>query len=44
MACIYEPMMPGMVFNANDEKMIIVLKDLLLSIMPGDKPKPEFYR
>lgn len=34
----------GMVFNPNDEKMIIVLKDLLLPIMPGEKPKPEFYR
>lgn len=34
----------GMVFNPNDEKMIIALKDLLLPIMPGEKPKPEFYR
>ena len=34
----------GMVFNPNDEQMIIVLKDLLLSLMPGEKPKPEFYR
>lgn len=34
----------GMVFNPNDEKMIIILKDLLLPIMPGEKPKPEFYR
>ena len=33
----------GMVFNPNDEKMVIVLKDVLLSIMPGEKPKPEFY-
>ena len=34
----------GMVFNPNDEKMVIVLKDLLLLIMPGEKPKPKFYR
>ena len=34
----------GMVFNPNDEKMVIVLKDVLLPIMPGEKPKPEFYR
>lgn len=34
----------GMVFNSNDEKMVIVLKELLLPIMPGEKPKPEFYR
>ena len=34
----------GMVFNLNDEKMVIVLKDLLLPIMPGEKPKPKFYR
>ena len=34
----------GMVFNPNDEKMVIVLKDLLLPIMPGEKPKPKFYR
>lgn len=34
----------GMVFNPNDEKMIIIFKDLLLQIMPGEKPKPEFYR
>ena len=33
----------GMVFNPNDEKMVIVLKNVLLSIMPGEKPKPEFY-
>lgn len=33
-----------MVFNLNDEQIIIVLKDLLLSIMPGKKPKSEFYR
>ena len=26
-----------MVFNPNDEKMIIVLKDLLLPIMAGEK-------
>lgn len=34
----------GMVFNPNDEKMVIVLKDLLLLIMPGEKTKPKFYR
>ena len=34
----------GMVFNPNDEKMVSVLKDLLLPIMPGEKPKPKFYR
>lgn len=34
----------GIVFNPNDERMVIVLKELLLSIMPGEKPKPEFYR
>lgn len=34
----------GMVFNPNDEKMIIVLKDMLLPIMPEDKPKPRYYR
>lgn len=34
----------GMVFNPNDEKMVIVLKDVLLPIMPVEKPKPEFYR
>lgn len=34
----------GITFNPNDEKMIIVLKELLLQIMPGEKPKPEFYR
>ena len=34
----------GFVFNPNDERMIIVLKDLLIPIMPGEKPKPEFYR
>ena len=33
----------GMVFNPNDEKMIIVMKEVLLPIMPGEKPKPEFY-
>ena len=26
-----------------NEKMVIVLTDVLLSIMPGEKPKPEFY-
>lgn len=36
--------MAGMVFNPNDEKMVIIFKDLLLQIMPGEKPKPEFYR
>lgn len=34
----------GMVFNPNDEKMVIIFKDLLLPIMPGEKPKPKFYR
>ena len=34
----------GIVFNPNDEKMVVVLKELLLPIMPGEKPKPEFYR
>lgn len=34
----------GMVFNPNDKKMVIVLKESLLQIMPGEKPKPEFYR
>ena len=34
----------GIVFNPNDENMVIVLKELLLPIMPGEKPKPEFYR
>ncbi len=34
----------GMVFNPNDEKMVIVFKDLLLPIMPGEKSKPEFYK
>lgn len=34
----------GMIFNPSDENMIIILKDLLLPIMPGDKPKPEHYR
>ena len=33
----------GMVFNPNDEKMIIVMKEVLIPIMPGEKPKPEFY-
>ena len=34
----------GMVFNPDDENMVIVLKELLLPIMPGEKPKPEYYR
>ena len=34
----------GMVFNPNDEKMLIVLKEWILPIIPGEKPKPEFYR
>ena len=34
----------GIVFNPDDEKMLIVLKDILLSIMPGDKPKPKYYK
>lgn len=34
----------GMVFNPNDKRMLIVLKELLLMVMPGEKPKPEFYR
>ena len=34
----------GMVFNPNDENMVIVFKELLLPIIPGEKPKPEFYR
>ena len=34
----------GMVFNPNDEKMVIIFKDLLLMIMPGEKPKPRFFR
>lgn len=34
----------GMVFNPNDEKMVILFKDLLLMIMPGEKPKPIFFR
>lgn len=36
MACIYNPSMPGMTRQS--------YKDLLLQIMPGEKPKPEFYR
>lgn len=34
----------GLVFNPNDEKMVIVLKNLLSLIMPGEKPKPEMFR
>ena len=34
----------GMVFNPNDENMVIVFKELLIPIMPGEKPKSEFYR
>jgi len=34
----------GLVFNPNDEKMVIVLKELLSLIMPGEKPKPEMFR
>lgn len=34
----------GLVFNPNDKNMVIVFKDLLSVFMPGDKPKPEFYR
>lgn len=34
----------GMVFNPNDGNMVIAFKELLLPIMPGEKPKPEFYR
>jgi len=34
----------GMMFNPDDNKMVIVLKDLLITIMPGEKPKPEIYR
>ena len=34
----------GMVFNPNDEKMVIIFKELLLMIMPGEKPKPRFFR
>lgn len=34
----------GMVFNPNDKRMLIVLKELLLMVMPEEKPKPEFYR
>ncbi|MGM9942227.1 MAG: SseB family protein [Bulleidia sp.] len=34
----------GLVFNPGDKNMVIVFKDLLMAIMPGDKPKPEFYR
>lgn len=34
----------GMVFNPNDKNMVIILKELLLLLMPGEKPKPEFYR
>ena len=33
----------GMVFNPNDKNMVIILKELLLLLMPGEKPKPEFY-
>lgn len=32
------------VFNPNNEKIVIVLKDLFLSLMLGEKPKLEFYR
>ncbi|MCD8153528.1 MAG: SseB family protein [Clostridiales bacterium] len=34
----------GLVFNPNDKRMVIVLKDLLSLIMPGEKPKPEMFR
>lgn len=34
----------GIVFNPNDENMVIVFKKVLQLIMPGEKPKPEFYR
>ncbi|MCC8152651.1 MAG: SseB family protein [Lachnospiraceae bacterium] len=34
----------GLVFNPNDERMVIVLKDLLSLIMPGEKPKPEMFK
>lgn len=34
----------GMVFNPNDEKMVILFKELQLMIMPGEKPKPSFFR
>jgi hypothetical protein len=34
----------GMTFNPNEENMIIILKEMLLPIMPGEKPKPEFYK
>jgi hypothetical protein len=34
----------GMTFNPNNENMVIILKDMLLPIMPGAKPKPEFYK
>ena len=33
-----------MVFNPNDENMVIIFKELLLPIMPGEKLKPEYYR
>lgn len=32
----------GMTFNPNDEKMVIIFKELLLPIMPGEKPNPSF--
>lgn len=34
----------GIVFNPNDRKMVLIFKDMLWQIMPGEKPKPEFYR
>lgn len=47
--CVYDPMRPGMARQGYMEVMgkrmlVIVLKDLLLPIMPGEKPKSEFYR
>ncbi len=34
----------GMVFNPNDEKMVIIFKDLLLMLMTGEKSKPRLFQ
>ncbi len=34
----------GLVFNPEDNKMVIILKSELEQLMPGPKPKPPFFR
>ncbi|MCD7752538.1 MAG: hypothetical protein LUI10_12540 [Lachnospiraceae bacterium] len=40
----HKDLIAGIVFNPDDENMVIIFKDLLLDIMPGEKPKPQGYR